>query len=110
MMRPQLTRSQRLALWISSLIGFFGVNGLFLYAVVFTPALSLGVGINPVALAFIIEAFVLLGILCFLIRIYELRNPGWVGFLVLSLVGSLAFSVPVSVLLWSRTQDKNVEQ
>ena len=42
--------------------------------------------------------------------LYELRNPGWVGFLFLSLVGSLAFSVPVSVLLWSRKQDEGVEQ
>ena len=110
MMAARLTRTQRLALWIFSLIGLVGINGLFLYAVMSTPVSSLGVGINPAALAFIIEAFVLLGLLCFLIRVYELRNPGWVGFLVLSLVGSLAFSVPVSVLLWSRTQDENVER
>ncbi len=110
MMMRGLTRSQRVALWIFSLIGLFGINGLFLYGVVFTPGFTVGVGTNPVALAFIIEAFVLLGLLCFLIRIYELRNPGWVGFLVLSLVGSLAFSVPVSVLLWSRKQDEGVEQ
>ena len=62
---------------------------------------------NLYSLVFMLEAFILLPLLCFLISIYKLRSPNWVGFLVLSLLGSLAFSKPFSVLLWTREKDNS---
>jgi len=31
-----------------------------------------------------------------------LKSPGWIGFLILSILGSLAFSIPFSILMWQK--------
>jgi hypothetical protein len=61
---------------------------------------------NLVALAFILEAFVLLPLFCFLIATAKLKSPGWIAFLVLLLAGSLAFSIPFSILMWRRSSTR----
>ncbi len=101
-----MSKIQRIILWCASAIGLFGINGLFLYATFFHPEQIGEARENLFALAFILEAFVVLPVLCFLIAAARLRSPGWVSFLILSLVGSLAFSIPFSVLLWSRRSNR----
>ena len=103
-----LTRNQKIILWFASAIGFFGINGLFLYLVVLHPELIKEAQRNLYAMAFMLEAFVLLPVLCFLISTAKLKSPGWKIFLVLSVLGSLAFSVPFSVLLWSRNAEESI--
>lgn len=101
----KLSGKQRIILWVVSAIGFFGINGLFLYASLFQPEQMTETWTNLFAMAFMLEAVVLLPLFCFLINAAKLKSPGWVGFLVLSLLGSLAFSIPFSVLLWTRGND-----
>ena len=102
----KFTKAQRLILWFVSAIGLFGINGLFLYAVFFQSKQMNAAYDNLYAMAFILEAFVLLPLGCFLIWALKLKSPGWLGFLILSLLGSLAFSIPFSILLWSRENKK----
>jgi hypothetical protein len=101
-----LKRSHRLVLWIVATIGLLGINGVFIYSVVFRPETVREALANLYSLVFIIEAFILLPLLCFLIAVAKLKSPNWLGFLVLSLLGSLAFSIPFSILLWTRGNDK----
>jgi len=95
-------------LWCASAVGLFGINGLFLYAVYFQSEQIQAAFDNLYAMAFIIEAFVLLPLGCFLVSALKLKSPGWLGFLVLSLLGSLAFSIPFSILLWSRKKNISI--
>lgn len=85
-----------------SLLGFLLLNMPFLYFIffekeVYTAALS-----NGVALVFMGEAFLLMLLFAFLIARLGWKRPGWVVFIVLSMVGSMAFSVPFYLFLYSR--------
>lgn len=101
-----IKKQHKIVLWVASILGFFGVNGIFIYSVLFRPELILEALGNLYAMVFIVEAFILLPLLCFLIAIAKLKSPSWVGFLFLSLLGSLAFSIPFSILMWSRNGKK----
>ena len=98
----KLKKRHRIVLWIVATVGLIGVNGLFLYTVIFRYELVIEALSNLYAMVFIVEAFILLPLLCFLIAVAKLKSPNWLGFLILSLVGSLAFSIPFSILLWTR--------
>lgn len=102
-----LSKTQKIVLWCAAAIGLLGINGLFLYSVISRPELMQAAQSNLYALAFILEAFVLLPLFCYLIAVTKLKSPGWIGFLLLSLVGSLAFSIPFSILLWNRRGKAN---
>ena len=51
---------------------------------------------------FITEAFLLMLFFAWLIRHLGFRSPGWLAFLIMSLVGSMVFSVPAFLYLVSR--------
>ena len=57
-------------------------------------------------MVFMGEAFLLLLLFAWLIKIRGLTRPGWLTFtpLVLSLLGSMAFSVPAFLLLHARKE------
>ena len=95
----------RIILWIFAFIGFLGINGVFLYTIIFRPELAREAMGNLYAMVFIVEAFVLLPLFCFLIALAKLKSPNWLGFLALSLLGSLAFAIPMSILLWTRKRE-----
>ena len=101
----KLNRQHRAVLWFVATIGLLGINGVFLYTVLFRPELVREAFANLYSVVFIIEAFILLPLLCFLIAVAKLKSPNWCGFLILSLLGSLAFSIPFSILLWTRGND-----
>jgi hypothetical protein len=82
--------------------GLLVPNGLFLYAAATRPELVKAALANSVALAFMLEALVLLVLFGCLIRARGFRSPGWSLFVVWSLVGGLAFSVPF--FLWRHSR------
>ena len=77
-----------------ALFGLFVPNGIFVYWLL-TEFNGVGAVVdNKLALAFIIEAFLVLGIMA----VYFARNPvgpvKWYWFVVLSLIGGLGFGIP----------------
>ncbi|HUP43552.1 MAG TPA: hypothetical protein VM599_10115 [Thermoanaerobaculia bacterium] len=89
------------AMWLL-LIALFGLvvpNGIFLHwaAVEFS---SVGeVLSNRLAIAFILDAFMALGVLSYLFAVHPLGPVRWPWFILLSLVGGLGFSIPFFIWL-----------
>ena len=54
---------------------------------------------NPLALAFMLEAMVLVGVIAYLLSKWRVSRMSWWWFVLLSLLGSMAFALPI-VLLW----------
>jgi hypothetical protein len=83
-----------MALLLIALFGLFVPNGIFIYWM-FTEFSSMSDVINNrLALGFIIEAFVVLGLVAY----WFARNPigklSWPWFVVFSLIGGLGFGLP----------------
>lgn len=91
---------ERLWLWILAILGFAGLNGAFLWALITRPDAAFAVMRDPVAAAFIVEALVMVGVLGYLFTRWKVSSVHWLWFVLLSLAGGLAFAVPV-VLLWT---------
>lgn len=97
----RFSRGERLALWTVAAVGVIGVNGTYLYGLFFVPGAHAEALGNPIALAFMVEAFLLLGLLAYLLWKWGLSRPGPGWFVGLSILGSMAFALP-AVLLWGR--------
>jgi hypothetical protein len=97
----RIVYSGRERLWLSALalFTFFGINGAFVYGLLHRDVLQAALA-NPLALAFILEALLLVGVLAYLLRKWDVSRVSWGWFVVLSLAGGLAFALPVA-LLWS---------
>lgn len=95
-------RDRRAFLLTASVIGFLLVNIPFLYIATFEAEIYREAMENVLALIFIGEAFLLMFLMAYLISRLGYRNPGWLLFVVFSLVGSLAFSIPFFLYLHSR--------
>ena len=93
------TRRERFWLWTLAAFGFFGVNGAFVYGLLEPGALREAIA-NPLALAFMGEALVLMGALAYLLAKWGVSVRPWPWFVFLSFLGSLLFALPV-VLLWA---------
>lgn len=93
--------AERFALIGLAVVGMVGVNGVYLYNLLLRPTVLAEAMANPVALAFMGEAFLLLIALAYLLRKWGVLRIGWGWFIVLSILGSIAFALPVS-LLWPR--------
>lgn len=100
-MNIEYTPRERIGLIIFGIVGFFGLNALFGYALLTRPQAMWEAFENPVSLVFIFEAFMLLGLFAYLFGKWGVSRVGWKAFVLLSLLGSMAFAVPV-VLLWKR--------
>ena len=94
----------RFLLYVIGAIGFFGLNGVFLFYTLLRPELMVAALENPISLVFVLEAFLMTGFLAWFISTLGLKKPGWRAFVILSIVGSLAFSVPLFLLLHLRKQ------
>jgi hypothetical protein len=88
-----------------ALFGLFVPNGIFVYWLLTEFEGVGGVIANKLALAFIIEAFLVLGIMSY----YFARNPigrvTWYWFVVLSLIGGLGFGIPFYYWLNKRAEN-----
>ena len=97
------TARERAALWTLGLVGLVGLNGAFLYGLVRDPDALRAAMTNPVAAAFIVEALVLAGVFAYLLTRWGVSRLHWGWFVGLSLIGGIAFALPV-VLLWPRSR------
>ncbi|HMP91154.1 MAG TPA: hypothetical protein PJ991_13205 [Kiritimatiellia bacterium] len=92
------TQRQQAGLLFLALFGLLIPNGIFLYyaftdfSVVWE---ALG---NPVSAVFIAEAMGLMIFFAWLLNRLNFRRPGAWGFIIMSLLGSMAFSIPA--FLW----------
>ena len=96
------SRLERFWLMLLGAVGVLGINGVFIWSLYARPEAMEEALANPLALAFIIEAMLLVVTLAWLFRKWGLTRLGWGWFVVLSLVGSLAFAIPVALLLGPR--------
>lgn len=97
----EYTSLERSLLWTLAAVGFVGINGVFLYGAVVEPAALYEAMTNPVAAAFMAEAMILMLAFAYLLGRWGVARLGWAWFVVLSLLGSMLFALPV-VLLWKR--------
>ena len=106
-MRHRIEYNARERFWLAALgvFGFLAVNGAFVYGLLFQPdALSTALA-NPLAAAFIAEALVLVGVFAYLFERWEVSRLGWGWFVFLSLLGSMAFAIPIVLLFPRRGED-----
>ncbi|MCG8528517.1 MAG: hypothetical protein MI748_19220 [Opitutales bacterium] len=101
-MNLEKLQSIRPLLLILAILGFLGVNGSFLYFSIIDKATYNAAMSNGLALVFIAEAFLLMFFFAFLMAKLGLKNPGWIFFIAMSIIGSMAFSVPLQLYLWSK--------
>lgn len=97
----EYSHRERFWLWCLAVFGFFAVNTAFMYGLLFQPDAMVAALTNPIALAFIAEALVLMGGFAYLLTKWGVSRLHWSWFIVLSLLGSMAFALPI-VLLWPR--------
>ena len=86
-------------------LAIFGLtvpNGFFLYHAIFNPDIMWAALANPIAMVFIAEAFLLMFLFAWFIHRRGFRSPGWLTFIIMSLVGSMVFSIPAFLYLVSR--------
>ena len=95
-------RRSRYVLMGVAIVGLFGLNGVFVYYALFQPEVLAAAMRNPVSLVFMLEAFLMVALAAWGIRLVGIERPGWLGFIVLSFAGGLAFSVPAFLLLHLR--------
>ena len=89
---------ERFVLVVVAAIGGLGLNGVFLYVVFLRRELlerALG---DPIAWALMVEALVVTGLLAWVFTRRAIGGLGALWFVVLSLAGGLAFSIPVALL------------
>jgi hypothetical protein len=96
----EYTPRERVVLRTLAGAGFIGLNGAFVLGVLRPGTLAAALR-NPIALAFIVEALVLVAVLAYLLRRWRASRLPWGWFVVLSLAGGIAFSLPMA-LLWPR--------
>lgn len=98
----ELTPASRIILLVVAALALLGPNGLYLYTLLTRPELNDLALRNPIALAFMIEAMMLLALFLWYVR---RRTGSWLQvllYLALSFAGSLAFSFPLFLYLDSR--------
>lgn len=100
----------KLPLLILSILGFVFINIPFLYIAVNEREVYLEAMNNSLALVFMAEAIVLMILGALLICRLGIQKPGWIWFILLSIIGSLAFSVPFFLYLHSRGLQRGSQQ
>ena len=99
MHNSEYSTRERFWLWCLAVFGFFTVNTAFVYGLSFQPGSMMNALTNPIAAAFIVESFLLLGALAYLLTRWGVSKLHWGWFVFLSLLGSMAFALPI-ILLW----------
>jgi hypothetical protein len=94
------TATERFWLGLLAFVSIAGLNGVFVWALLARPDLLQAAMQNPVAAVFIVEALVMTGVLAYFLNRWQVSRLHWAWFVGLSLLGGLAFALPV-VLLWS---------
>ena len=92
--------------WLIALaaVTFVGVNGAFLYGVVVNPSALVAAMRNPVSAAFMVEAFLMVIVLAWLLVRWGVSGVSRTWFVVLSILGGVAFALPVALLTGARAR------
>lgn len=93
-----------MVLLVIALFGFFVPNGLFLYWLFYEFDGISSVLHNKPALAFMMDAFLALGLLAYYFAKKPIGKIAWYWFIVLSILGGLGFSLPF--YWWLNTREK----
>ncbi len=86
-------------LLVAAIFGFLAINCPFLYFALIEKEVYSEAMNNGLALVFIGEAFLLMFFLAYIIAKIGWKKPGWIFFIAMSLLGSLAFSIPLQLYL-----------
>jgi len=89
----------RACLWAIAIIGLLGLNAAFLPGVLFISSAMAEAMQNPLSLPSMFEAVLLVGLLAYLMVRGNVGGLSWTWLVTLSLLGGLAFAIPV-VVLW----------
>ena len=89
-------------LLVAAIFGFLVINGPFLYFALIEKETYSEATNNGMALVFMGEAFLLMFFLAYIIARIGWKKPGWIFFIAMSLLGSLAFSIPLQLYLLTR--------
>ena len=93
--------------WVLLAVALFGLvvpNGMFFYASFHNPNSCGGVTHNLLASSFMLDAFVAMGLLAYFFAVRPIGPVKWYWFILLSLLGGLAFSLPLYWWLNSRRE------
>jgi hypothetical protein len=96
---PTYSSAERFWLTALAVFGFVAVNGAFFYGLFARPGALTDALTNPISLAFLVEALLILAALAYLLGKWGVARLSWRWFLFLALLGSMAFALP-AVLLW----------
>ncbi len=94
-----------MVLLIIALFGLVVPNGLFLYWMLYEYDGLASVAQNKLAIAFMIDAFLALGLLAYYFARKPIGRIKWYWFIALSLLGGLGFSIPLYWWLNKRDED-----
>jgi hypothetical protein len=97
-----LSKSERLLLILAAVAGLFGLNGVFVYYAVFRRPELNAVLFHPVGGTLMLEAFLIVALAAVFLARRPIGRWGWKSFVLFSLLGGLAFSIPVILLLNDR--------
>jgi hypothetical protein len=100
----EYTRGEKIAMIALGVIGAVVLNSVIVYCAIFHWHLVVEAHTNPVSAAFIAEAILLMVFFAYFLRKWGVARLGWGWFIVLSLLGSMAFAIPV-VLLWPKRKE-----
>ena len=104
-MRLEKLARIRPLLLIAAILGFLLINCPFLYFALLDRETYAEAMKNGMTLLFVGEAFLLMLFFAYLIARMGWKKPGWMFFIVMSLIGSLAFSIPLQLYLLTRSKD-----
>lgn len=98
---PDRTRLRKLRTLLLgfSILGFLLINVPFIYFAISKNETFALEEMDPITLIFLSEAMILIVFFAVLIAQMGWRKPGWIFFVALSFLGSLAFSVPFQIYL-----------
>lgn len=96
---------ERFCLWLFALFTLFVINGAFLYGTFLHPTALRDTLSNPIALAFIAEAMLLVVALAYLLPKWGVTRISRAWFVALAIVGGLGFAIPVALLGARRRKD-----
>jgi hypothetical protein len=104
--RQVYSARERTVLWTTAALGFIALNGVFLYGTFVQPEMLNAALANPLEMVFVLEALVMTGILAYLLRKWTVTRLPWGWFVLLALIGSLAFALPLAIL-WKQRDGRN---
>lgn len=82
-----------------AIIGLLVPNGVFIYFFFTDPEIAKEALGNPISLVFICEAFFLMFLFAWLLKKWSIARPNGFIFILMSMIGSMAFSVPATLYL-----------